>query len=67
MKNPLNDEDLSRKDARLVEQLRTVRRNARRLSRSGNPAVRVPAQRATVEAATMIRQVYVQAARGFSR
>lgn len=45
MKNPYTRRDASPKVEAYVEQVREVRRNARKAARSGNPAKRAPAQR----------------------
>ena len=58
MLNPLTQKPLAADAAEQVEKLRTVRRNARIESRSGNPAKRYPAKRAMALAAALIRQVY---------
>lgn len=58
MDNPLTGKPLSRKAAKHVEQLRTVRRNARKAARSGNPAKSAPARRVLSQVGPAIAAVY---------
>lgn len=62
MLNPLTDKPLRRSAAGQVKKLRTIRRNARKDARSGNPAKRFPAQHAMRRAAALIRGIYIREA-----
>lgn len=57
MLNPLTNKPLDPDAAEKIEQLRTVRRDAGKHVRSGNPAKRVPAQRAVALAGALIRTI----------
>lgn len=60
--NPLTDEPLSEEAAEYVEKLRTIRRNARKEARSGNPAKSGPARNVLYHTPRMIAAVYTKEA-----
>lgn len=60
--NPATGKPLRKEAADYVEQLRTVRRNARIGIRSGNPATRAAAARVLTDVPTVIRHTYIQEA-----
>lgn len=68
IENPITGEPVAKEAAEYIGQLRTVRRNAKKAARSGNPAKRGPALKALVQVPGMIRAVYRQdAAKAASR
>lgn len=60
MKNPLTGKKMSREAAAYVEQLRTVRRNAKKAARSGNPAKRYPAVTVLAQIPHLLAATYRQ-------
>lgn len=58
MKNPLTGEPLRDEAVEHIEKLRTVRRNARKAARSGNPAKRFPALNVLIQVGPAIEAVY---------
>lgn len=62
MNNPYTGRELPKKAAEYVQRLRTVRRNAKAQTRSGNPAVRSQAERVLAEVPGMIAAVYANEA-----
>lgn len=59
MKNPLTGEDMTAGGAVYVEQLQTVRTNARKAARSGNPAKRFPGRRVSAQVGRLISEAYM--------
>lgn len=62
-KNPLTDEPLTDKQVKALDDLRTVKTNAKKDARSGNPAKRVPALQALARIPSFVRRVYLQGVR----
>jgi hypothetical protein len=58
--NPYNDNDIDGEPSKKVRALRKARGNARRATRSGNPAKRAEAQSALDQIPGLINGVYVQ-------
>jgi hypothetical protein len=58
MKNPFTGQDVTPKVEEYIEQLRTVRLNARKAARSGNPAKREPARRVLSQVGPAIEAAY---------
>lgn len=58
--NPLTDEPLRPEASDYVDQLREVQRNARRDTRSGNPATSHPAKVVLARVPHLLRALYVQ-------
>ena len=63
MNNPFSKHPLTDEQAERVEQLRTIRRNAKKASRSGHPGRRADALKALAICSPGIRAIYVAAAR----
>lgn len=58
--NPINEKPVSAKAQGIIERLRVIRNNARRIARSGNPAKRAHAEQAAQQAVGEIRKTYVR-------
>ncbi len=63
MKNPLTGDDMTPDGAVYVEQLQTVRTNAKKAARSGNPANRFPGRRVSAQVGRLISEAYMADAR----
>lgn len=62
--NPITKRQLKKHPAEYVEELRAVRRGAKKKARSGNPAIRAQAEQVLDEVPGMIRTVYLREASG---
>lgn len=58
--NPLTEKPMNADEAEYVTKLKTIRRNAKKSLRSGNPAKRSPAQKVTAAVGPMLAQTYTQ-------
>lgn len=58
MENPYTGEDVSRRAAKHITDLRTVRRNARKAARSGHPGRRAEGRRVLAQIGRSINAVY---------
>lgn len=60
MMNPLNDKPMNAEHGVHVGKLKTIRRNAKKAARSGNPARRAPAERVLARVGSEIGYTYGQ-------